>query len=454
MATPSGSLSTKRVLAVLEHLEETARLLPPDRSERRPVHVLYGGAHLFRADTPDKLGRIARSSMATYAEDAAAFGKAVGVDDPALAVLVAARVEAKLEHEPVEAMCIDFEDGYGVRPDDDEDGDAVRTGEALAALPAGAPVVGIRVKPISGATGRRCARTLDLFVTAFARASAGKLRPGFTVTLPKVERPAEVTTFVELLDMLEDAAGLRRGVVGLELMIESPRALVDDTGRIALGALVEAAGGRCVAVHLGAYDLTAAMGVAATDQRLDHPLCDHARVLMQLALAGSGVAVVDGATTTLPIPPHAPRPDAPLGDAERAANARAVLDAWSLHARNVRRALDVGIHEGWDLHPSQLPARYGAVFASYLAQRAAMGERLRDFVGRATRATRTGQVFDDAATGQGLVNFFLRGLACGALDEADLRATGLTEDELRSRSFARIVAARADVLPVSSRGAP
>jgi hypothetical protein len=64
------------------------------------------------------------------------------------------------------------------------------------------------------------------------------------------------------------------------------------------------------------------------------------------------------------------------------------------------------------------------------------------FVERAAQATLTGDVFDDAATGQGLLNFFLRGLACGALTPQEVERTGITTRELRTRSFARIVEAR------------
>ena len=189
---------------------------------------------------------------------------------------------------------------------------------------------------------------------------------------------------------------------------------------------LRAAAGRCVAAHLGAYDLTASIGVTAIDQRMDHPVCDAARVMMQLALAGTGVAVVDGVTTVLPV----------------GASGDAVHDAWKIHAINVRRALAMGIYEGWDVHPAQLPARYGALHAFFLEGRAAMAARLAGFVERATKATRSGQVFDDAATGQGLLQFFVRGVACGALSDDDVAKAGLTTSELASRSFADIVAAR------------
>ena len=148
---------------------------------------------------------------------------------------------------------------------------------------------------------------------------------------------------------------------------------------------------------------------------------------MQLALAGTGTDVVDGATTRLP-----------TGKDEAA-----VHSAWALHAKGIRSALALGIHQGWDLHPAQLPARYGTVYAFFLADRAAMTARLRAFVEKATKATLSGQIFDDAATGQGLLEHFVRGAACGALSEEDVAATGLTLDEMRARSFAKIVKARA-----------
>ncbi|HEY8072492.1 MAG TPA: aldolase/citrate lyase family protein [Labilithrix sp.] len=413
------TLSPKRVNAVLEHVVETA---PSSRAgDARPVHVVYGGAHLFTAETHAKLGKIALASMETHAKDARAFAALVGLADATRADDLVTRVKKKLEREPVEAYCIDFEDGYGPRPDEEEDADAVRTAAELAKMrdeertlseasdEAGrAPVVGIRVK----AVGRRAARTLDLFVTTLAKARSGKLPSGFSVTLPKVRTAAEVSALALLLDMLEEALGTARGGIRVELMVETHEAL--ESG--ALAAMVAAARGRCSAAHLGAYDLTASVGVTASDQRMDNPICDAARVAMQIALAKSGVAVVDGATTVLPV----------------GKDTSAVHDAWRLHASNVRRALAFGIGAGWDLHPAQLPARYGALYAYFLGERDAMAQRLAGFIAKSKQATRAGQVFDDAATGRGLAAFFLRGLACGALFDDDLAGVGLTRAELAS----------------------
>jgi hypothetical protein len=61
---------------------------------------------------------------------------------------------------------------------------------------------------------------------------------------------------------------------------------------------------------------------------------------------------------------------------------------------------------------------------------------------RAAQASMVGDVFDDAATGQGLLNYFLRGLSCRAITEDEALATGLTLEELKSRSFAEILKTR------------
>ncbi len=53
-----------------------------------------------------------------------------------------------------------------------------------------------------------------------------------------------------------------------------------------------------------------------------------------------------------------------------------------------------------------------------------------------------GDVFDDAATGQGLLNYFLCGLNCGAVSLEELASTGLTQEEVETRSFVKILAGR------------
>ncbi|HEX4512538.1 MAG TPA: phosphoenolpyruvate kinase, partial [Polyangiaceae bacterium] len=147
----------------------------------------------------------------------------------------------------------------------------------------------------------------------------------------------------------------------------------------------------------------------------------------------------DGATNIMPVPVHRAKD---LSDAQKRENRDAVWSAWRLHADDVRHSLVNGFYQGWDLHPAQLVPRYGAVYAFFLEGLTAASERLKNFVGKAAQATLVGDVFDDAATGQGLLNYFLRGIACGAVTEQEALVTGLTLDEIRSKSFVKIMAAR------------
>ena len=116
--------------------------------------------------------------------------------------------------------------------------------------------------------------------------------------------------------------------------------------------------------------------------------------------------------------------------------------AWKTHYDDVRTSLRQAYYQGWDLHPAQLPTRYAAVFAFFLEARDEASLRLKTFVAKAAQATLVGNVFDDAATGQGLLNFFLRGSSCGALTTDEAARTGLTVDEIQSRSFLKILEGR------------
>jgi hypothetical protein len=253
-----------------------------------------------------------------------------------------------------------------------------------------------------------------------------------------------VTLLAAALAALEERLGLRDGELRLELMIETPQSIFGLDGRVAPPALVEAARGRCVAAHFGTYDYTASLDVTAFQQTMDHPACDFARHLLQVALAGTGVALSDGATNVLPVPPHRQAAgDDGLSEAQRMENRAVVHAAWRLHYRHVRHSLRHAYYQGWDLHPAHLPTRYAAVYSFFLEGLDAAAGRLRNFVAQAAKATLVGDVFDDAATGQGLLNYFLRSLNCGAVDEAEVVSrTGLTPDELRTRSFVRILEAR------------
>lgn len=207
--------------------------------------------------------------------------------------------------------------------------------------------------------------------------------------------------------------------------------------------LVDAGRGRCEAAHFGTYDYTASLQITAAHQHMAHPACDFAKHAMQVALAGTGVWLSDGATNVLPVPIHRAAKGSKLTEAQVRENRDAVHAAWRLHAGHVRRSLEGAFYQGWDLHPAQLPTRYAAVFAFFLEGLDAASARLRNFVEKAGQATLVGEIFDDAATGQGLLNYFLRALGCGAITEPEaVEKSGLTIAELRSRSFGTILRGR------------
>lgn len=443
-------------------------VVPAAAAGRSPVHVVYGGANLFKRDTAPKFGRLAIRSIETYAPDFADFARAMwlkGADslprfpdavaalgermasDPAalrtenpdawFALTVYERVLGKLRAEPVEDFRIDFEDGYGIRPDDEEDSDAVRAAEELAAAfkEGLAPrFFGFRPKSLQAETRRRSVRTLEIFSSAFF-AACGDHRPErLIVTLPKITSPVEVSVLAELLDILENRLRLPAGTFRIEVMIETPESVLRPR------ETADAGRGRVEAAHFGAFDYTASLGVTADHQHLQHDACRFARQMMQAALASSGVRLSDSVTTEMPVPIH--RADN-LSIAEIAENHAAVHRAWRRHFNNVTHSLVNGFFQSWDLHPAQLAARYAAVYAFFLESADAQGSRLRAFIDKATRAMLTGNLFDDAASAQGLLNFFVRARSCGALSDGEIEAkTGLTVDEIANGSFAAMIERR------------
>ncbi len=414
---------------------------PGESGTRQPVHTVYGGAHLFKADTAQRLGELARRSLAAYASSADTFAAAIGLH-AGLAETVYARVVEKLEREPVEDFRIDFEDGYGNRADAEEDQHAVQAAEEVVrGLAAGTlpPFIGIRIKTLSGELCGRALRTLDVFVTTVVRGSGGQLPANFVVTLPKITSSEHVATLVAAFEGLEDALALPVGALKMEFMIETTQSIIDVDGSVMLPRLLTAARGRCVAAHLGVYDFTASNDITAQYQRMGHPACDFAKHMMKMAYAGTGLWLSDGATNIMPVGPYRAEAGATLSATQVAENCRAVHAAWRLHADDIRHSLEGGYYQGWDLHPGQLPTRYAATYAFFLSGLASASERLSNFVAKAAQATLVGDVFDDAATGQGLLNFFLRGINCGALTEDEALRAGVTTEELRGRSFVKIL---------------
>ena len=416
---------------------------PGDKPLRQPVHTVYGGGHLFKSDTAARLGAVARAAMAEYAPTPGALVKVVGLKADPKGVY--ARIAEKLAREPVEDFRIDFEDGYGSRPDAEEDGHVEGAAREVAAgMRAGTlpPFIGIRIKPLTEELKARSVRTLRIFVTTLVR-QAGALPANFVVTLPKIVVAEQVGAFEAMLTSLEKEAGLARGSLRFEVMVETPQIVLGADGRSALPRVLDAANGRLTAAHFGTYDYTAGLGITAAYQAMRHPACDFAKHVMSVSFAGTGIWLSDGSTAVLPVALHRAAKGRKLSPRQARENRASVHAAWKLHHDDVRHSLAGGFYQGWDLHPAQLVTRYAAVFGFFMEGIDAAAARLQNFTQKAFQATLVGDVFDDAATGQGLLNYFLRGINSGAVTEAEAaRRSGLTVDEIRGRSFVAILKGR------------
>jgi len=448
--------------------------IPHSLSFRSPVHVVYGGAHLFRADTPNKLGKIALQSLEIYAPNFVEFARAMwlkGADalpvynapiadlqmlltenaeavkaenfEAWLAWLVYRRTIEKLWREPIEDYRIDFEDGYGFRLDAEEDLHAISASDELAKAFLSRTITtfcGFRIKSLQVETYQRAIRTLDLFLTNLFEKTGGKLPENFVVTLPKIRRKEEVEVLEELLTRFEKQGNLENGCIKIEIMIETPQSIVDETGEIALRKLVEAGKGRVTSAHFGAFDYTASLAIAGVHQHLRHEACNFARQMMQIALAPLNIRLCDSVTIEIPV---AVCKGEDLTKEQRKENFRVVHNAWRKHFNNVTYSLINGFYQSWDLHPAQLAARYAAVYSFFLESKDEQGKRLKSFIEKATQANLTGNTFDDEASANGLLNFFAHGLSCGALSEKEItEAAGLTIEELMAASFAKVLESR------------
>ncbi|HJQ01743.1 MAG TPA: aldolase [Jatrophihabitans sp.] len=379
--------------ALAEVDAQLARDYPGESGSRQPVHTVYVPADRFAADLPRDWSAYALAALDEHLPDPAALAGVLGVTEP-VAAEVLPRLWVKLAAEPIEDLRIDFEDGYGARPDAEEDAAAEQAGRQLAAL--GLPFSGVRCKSLEPTTRHRGVRTLDLFLAALLadRPTDPRLPPGFAITLPKVTHARQVAAFAELCSELERVHDLTGGELRFELQIETPQAILAADGTAAVAGLLRAGAGRVIGLHYGTYDYSAACGVAAPYQSLAHPVADHAKAVMQVAAAGTGVRLSDGSTNVLPVGPP-----------------EAVLAAWQLHAGLVRRSLERGFYQGWDLHPGQLVTRYGATYGFYREGMPAACDRLRAYL-----ASVAGGVLDEPATAQAMASLLVRGLHCGALD--------------------------------------
>ena len=442
--TNDDSLLAEAESALREANLKFASLHPGESPGRQPVHTVYGGAQLFASDSVPKLGAIALRAMDQYAPDAESLGKAVGISEHAALDAIDARVRDKLTREPIEDFRIDFEDGYGNRPDAEEDHHcSVVAAELKKGIDAGtlSPFIGMRVKPLNEELRVRSIRTLDLVMTGLAE--SGSIPDRWVVTIPKVTIIEQVDYTVAVLRNLETKLGIADGTLEFEVMVETPQIILDRKGTSLLPRVLDASDGRLRGAHFGTYDYTAGINITAAHQKMRHLACDFAKHFMQVAFAGTDVWLSDGSTTVMPVAIHrAAKGEKLTGDQVRE-NAASVHAAWKLHFDDIRHSLAGGFYQGWDLHPAQLVTRYAALYSFFLDGIDAAGVRLSNFVSKAAQATLVGDVFDDAATGQGLLNFFLRGINSGAITEEEaLRMTGLTADEFRSRSFVKIMKGR------------
>jgi uncharacterized protein DUF6986 len=371
---------------------------PGDRGRRQPVHTVYVPADRYDSATVRDWADGARQALTAHGASVTELAEALDLS-PGVAADVYDRIRRKLDDEPVEDLRIDFEDGYGVRPDEDEDAAAAAAAKDLAASIAAetsAPFHGIRVKSFEAPFRRRGVRTLQLFVRTLVE--AGGLTDGFVVTLPKVTSVEQVDAFVFALGSVEESCSLAPGALHFEIQVETPQAILAADGTALIARMIHAGGERVTGVHYGTYDYSASLGIAAEYQSLEHPVADHAKGIMQVAAAGTGVFVSDGSTNVLPV-----------GDRD------AVRAAWRLHSRLVRRSLERGIYQGWDMHPAHLPSRYGATYSFFREGLPRAAERLRAYV----HGGRSGYL-DEPATAAAMAGFLLRGLECGAIDAAEL----------------------------------
>lgn len=356
---------------------ERAERYPATAPARQPVHTAYVPADRYAEHTVAEWRAAALAALDEH-------GPLPGTDDA-----LEQRVRDKLAIEPIEDLRIDFEDGYGIRSDADEDAAARNAATALGR--AGATrFSGIRMKSLEGPTRRRGVRTLDLFLETLL--GFGSLATDFRVTLPKVTSVRQVGAMVEVCAALESTYSLSK--LRFEIQIETPQSVLGADGTALVARMLHASAGRCVGLHYGTYDYSASLGVAAAYQSMEHPVADHAKAVMQVAAAGTGVPVCDGSTNVLP-----------TGSRD------AVRTAWTLHARLVRRSLERGFYQGWDLHPAQLPTRFAATFAFYRDGAPAAQARLQAYRDRVA-----GGILDEPATARALTDFLRRGIACGALD--------------------------------------
>ncbi len=409
--------------------------------KKQPMHTLYGGAHLFTESTPEKVKQIASGYFSRYVASKKELTEIFGITDFSIAGELFEKISNKLNTTCLEDYRIDFEDGYGSRTEEEEDSAAIKAAtEAAKAHNANQlpQFFGFRVKPLTKISAARSLRTLDIFLSNFF-SNIHSLPENFIITLPKIENVEQCAVFNEVISEFEKKLQLPDNYIKTELMIELPGALYSPSGTFILPELIKASGKRILGLHFGIYDFTSSIQIPAPSQSYMHPACDEVRFMMQCAGNLYPVSISDGATSFLPLEIY----KSPASENEKALNRSSVTKAWKLHFDNVLHSINYGIFQGWDLHPSQIPARVAALQYYFLKNRTQTLDRLKRFVDQAAQATQKGGVFDDAATGQGLLNFVRRGYDCDALQESDILSCGLTLQDISGKTFGEIILAKA-----------
>lgn len=391
-ATRLSDPARARIDAVLSAVDvELDRAYPGDRAEKQPAHTVYVSAADVDADTPGTWG----DRASAIADEAAAV--VADLDRTGIASLV----QARLRSQPIEDLRIDLEDGYGWRPDVVEDRDARAAGRTIAtwsARPEQAPnAFGVRCKGLGATERARGLRSLELVLDA-----AGGVPDGFVFTVPKLRAAAQVDAVVMICEELERAHGLLEGALRFELQIESPQAVLGADGRATVAEAIHRGGPRLTGLHYGTYDYSAACGIVSSQQSLEHPVADHAKSVMLVAAAQTGVWVSDGSTQV-----------SPVGSAE------VVEAALRRHHRLVTRSLERGFYQGWDMHPGHLVTRWLAVYGFFRSAMSPAVTRLQSYFDR-----QSSEFVDEPATAQSLALVVLRGLSVGAFTEADVLAVG------------------------------
>ena len=209
----------------------------------------------------------------------------------------------------------------------------------------------------------------------------------------------QVAAFAEVCAALERAHALPPGRLVFEIQVETTQAVLGADGSASVARMIHAGAGRVSGLHYGTYDYSAACGIASAYQSLDHPVADHAKAVMQVAAAATGVRLSDGSTNVLPGRRR-----------RRDTGGLAHSTPGSCGAPSNAASTRAGI-----CIPPQLVTRYAATYAFFREGFPAAAARLQAYLGQ-----REGSVLDEPATAQAMASLLVRGLHCGALDEAEV----------------------------------